>query len=327
MSTNSTKPDTVQEVDLFSVSKGIGNAFRNFNTFIFRCIRFSLRNIIWIVSLFILGAALGYWLDKSDRGLYNTEIIVAPNFGSADYLYGKIDQIESSIKDRDTAALKKMGIKTPKDLVDIKITPVIDVFKFVNDSGTEHNLRLIELMAQDGDFKRVVTESTASKNYPFHLITFKTRGRTNFEKTISPLLNYLNDNDFYKKIQQEYLKNVADKLRANDTMIAQIDDVLKGVSNATGNNQSVYINENTQLNDVIKTKDELVKEQGFHRIDMVKIDKIIKDNSVIPNIKDEDGLNGKMKIVLPLLFIFIFLCVVGFRSFYRSQAAKYKSTK
>jgi hypothetical protein len=327
MSTNSTKPDTIQEVDLFSVSKGIGNIFRDLNAFIFRCIRFVLRNIIWIAVLFILGAALGYWLDKTDRGVYSTQLIVAPNFGSTDYMYAKIEQIESTIKERDTASLTKIGIKNPKNLMEIKIVPIIDVFKFINNSGTEQNFRLIELMAQDGDFKKVVSENTTSKNYPYHLITFTTRGRTAYEKTITPLLNYLNDNDFYKKIQQEYLKNVADKLRANDTMIAQIDGVLKGVSAEAAKGQSVYINENTQLNDVIKTKDELIKEQGIHRVDLVGLDKIVKDNSVIPNIKDEDGLNGKMKLVLPLLFIFIFLCVVGFRAFYRSQTAKYKSTK
>jgi hypothetical protein len=324
MSTNSTRPDSAQEVDLFSVSKGIGNAFRSLGEFIFRSIRMLLRNIIWIVVLFIIGAGLGYWLDKNDRGVYTTQMIVAPNFGSTDYMYAKVDQIESKLKDKDTVFLNKIGIKNPDDLMKIEIGPIIDVYKFVNNSGTDFNYRMIELMAQDGDFKKVVTENTTSKNYPFHQISFVTRGRTSYEKTITPILNYLNDNTYYKKIQTEYLKNVAEKVRANDTMIAQIDNLLKNVGKG-GQSQSVYINENTQLNDVIKTKDELVKEQGIHRVDLVGLDKVIKDNSIIPNIKDEGGLNGKMKLVLPLLFIFLFLCVLGVKTFYKKQAAIFNS--
>ena len=326
MSTNTTKNDTVQEVDLFSVSKGIGNAVRGVNIFIYRCLRFALRNIIWIIAVMILGGVLGYLLDKKNKGVYNTQIIVAPNFGSTDYLYAKIDQIQSKIKDRDTVFLNKIGIKDAKDLNDIEIKPVIDVFKLVNNSGSEANYRLLELMAQDGDIKKIVAENTTSKNYPYHQITFKTSGKTSADKTITPLLNYLNDNDHFKKIQEQYLKNIEIRLKANDTLISQIDALLKQVSTKSGN-QSVYINENPQLNDVLKTKDELISEQGIQRIDLVGLDRVIKDNSVIPNIKDESGLNGKMKLVLPILFLFLFICVMAFVTFYRKQAVKFNTEK
>src|SRR5690606_14541969 len=112
---------------------------------------------------------------------------------------------------------------------------------------------------------------------------------------------------------------VQTKLRANDSMIVQIDRLLKGFSESGTGTQSVYISENTQLNDVLKTKDELVKEQGRHRMDLVGIDKIIKANSVIANTKDDSAVTGKMKLVLSLLFIGNFLCIYFFRAFYRKQ--------
>lgn len=324
MSTNSPKADIPQDVDLSAVSRSIGNAFRNLNTFFYRCIRFVMRNIILIGALFVIGAGLGYWLDSMDKGTYNTQIIVAPNFGSTDYLYAKIEQMESKLKEHDTVFLNKIGIKDPKDLKKIQISPVIDVFKFVGNSGSETNYRLLELMAQDGDIKKIVADNTTSKNYPYHMITFTTSGRTTYEKTITPLLVYLNDNNHFKKIQQAYLKNVDEKLKANDTMIAQIDGLLKEFANESGKSSSVYINENTQLNDVLKTKDELVKEQGIHRVDLIGLDKVIKDNSIIPNIKEE---KTGMMVILPFLFLFIFLCIFAFRAFYRSQKLKHNATK
>jgi hypothetical protein len=255
---------------------------------------------------------------------------VAPNFGSTDYLYSKIALIESRLKENDTVFLKAIGIQSPKDLVEIKIGPIIDIFKFVTNSGNDQNYRLIELMAQDGDIKKVSVDNTTSKNYPYHTISFVTRGKTTRAKTVDPLLKYLNDNAYFRQIQKEYLRNVDIKLKSNDIIIAQIDAVLNDVANASGDAQKgdkqVYINENSQLNDVIKTKDELVKEQGLQRLDLVGLDKIIKDNSVIINIKDADSLTGKMKVVLPALLIGLFLVIHFFRAFYRKQALKY-STK
>src|SRR6476660_1184832 len=329
MSTNATKNDVVQEVDLMSLSKGIGNAFRSLNDLIYRFIRFLLRNIIWIVALIVIGGGLGYWLDSKNRGSYKTQLIFDTNFGSTDYLYAKVEQLGGKIKERDTVFLSKVvGIKHPEDLQEIGISPVIDVFKFVSNAGNEANYRLIELMAQDGDIKKIVADNTTSKNYPYHMISFKTNGRTTAERTVTPLLNYLNDNDYYKKVQQEYLKNVDVKLRANDTMVKQIDRLLKEYANESGaTGQSVYINENTQLNDMIKTKDQMIRDQGVNRVELVGLDKVIKDNSIITNIKDESGLGGKMKLVLPLLFIFIFLCVAAIKTLYQNQAAKYNTAK
>lgn len=327
MSKDASKIDSNQDVDLLSVSKGIGNFFRNLNTFFYRSIRFILRNAVIMGVLLVVGAGLGYWLDKIDDGVYETQMIVSPNFGSTDYLYAKIDQIESKLKERDTAFLSKIGVKKPKNLTEIKIVPVVDVFRFVSNSGNETNYKLIELMAQDGDIKKIVTDKTTSKNYPLHMISFTTKGETTSEMTVTPLLNYFNDNEHYKKIQKEYLFNVQEKLRANDTMIGQIDGILDELGKGSaGNTPSVYINETSQVNDVIRTKDELVKEQGIHRVDLIGLDKIVKDNSIILNIKDNSGLNGKMKIFLPVFFIFIFLCIFAFRSFYRNQTLKNNPT-
>lgn len=326
MSKDSNRMDMQQEVDLTSISKSIGNMFGRLNSFFYRSIRFVLRNIVILGVLFVVGAGLGYWIDKLDKGTYKTQLIVSPNFGSTDYLYATIDQLESKLNANDTTFLSKLGIKNPKKVHEIKIEPIIDVFKFLSNSGTDQNYKLLELMAEDGDIKKIVTDPTTSKNYPYHIITITTQGPTTYDKTVTPILNYLNDNDYYRKIQAEYLKNVQIKIRTNDTIIAQIDGILKDLARGSSNKTpSVYINETSQVNDVIRTKDELVKEQGIHRVDLIGLDKIIKDNSVIANIKDDGGLSGKMKFVFPLFLIFIFLCIFAFRSFYRHQSTKHQS--
>ena len=43
------------------------------------------------------------------------------------------------------------------------------------------------------------------------------------------------------------------------------------------------------------------------------------------DIKNSSGLNNKMKLIVPILFIFIFILVGYFKSFYQKQMAKHNT--
>ena len=209
-------------------------------------------------------------------------------------------------------------------MTDIEILPITDVYKFIENNT--QNFELLRLFAEDGDLKKIVKENMTSKNYPFHQITFTTKGMTDRSATIDPILNFLNDSDYFRQMQKEYLHNIAIKMVENDSLIRQINGFLNGVSSSINGSQKsdklVYYNENTQMNDVIKTKDALIKEQGSLRLDLVNLEKIIKDSSVVSNVKNKDGVNGKMKFALPILFFFLF----GFSSFITKFYKQRKAT-
>ena len=57
-------------------------------------------------------------------------------------------------------------------------------------------------------------------------------------------------------------------------------------------------------------------------MDLVNFDEIIKKNTVDLNIKNNKGINGKMKLVLPFLLMFCFMGLSLFRNFYKKQSAK-----
>lgn len=316
-----------QEIDLSQISKKIGNFFENISTSIFRGFLFFKRNILWIGILFVLGAGLGVYLDKTSK-IYDSQIIVSPNFGAVDYLYAKVELINSKIEDNDTLFLKDIiGIKETRNLKVITIIPITDVYKFIDNKA--QNFELIKLMAEDGDIKKIVNESLTSKNYPYHIISFSTLNETSDEKTVQPILNYLNNSDYYRIIQKEYVNNIKIKMAENDSIISQINGLLNAFSNTSNGSQKsdklVYYNENSQLNEVIKTKDQLVNEQGSHRLELVNLDKIIKESSATLNVKSNKAVNGKMKLILPLLFIFLFVLGGYLKSYYKTQMAKLKS--
>lgn len=326
MSTKVPQDNSDQEIDIFQLSKSIGNFFDKINAKIFRLIQFFISNWVVILVVVLVGFSLGLLLDITQKR-YKQEIIVAPNFDSTDYLYAKIDLIYSKIKEDDTLFLKNtVGIQDPESLKSITIKPISDVYRLIE--NRPENFELIKLMADNGDIKKIIEDNLTSKNYRYHRISIVTNELADSKKVIDPFLNFLNKTEFYKKIQEVKIANVKEKIIKNEATISQIDGVLKEFSEYENNSQKssslVYYNENTQLNDVIKTKGDLVNEQGGHRLELIGYDKIIKDISTTINIENEGIFYGHKKIIFPIVFVFLYILIQFFKTFYRKQ--KFLST-
>jgi uncharacterized membrane protein len=325
MSTNVPQNREDQEIDLFLILKKIGNFPQWISTMLFKSIQFFIKNGIIILILLIVGFGLGYYLDKNQKE-YNHQIIVAPNFKSTDYLYSKIDLLASKISEKDVLFLKSIGINDPSQLTKISIEPIVDVYKLI--SNNEQNFELLELMAQNGDLKTIVKESTTSKNYSYHTIILSTNGVTRQSDFVDPILNYLNSSSYFQEIQKISVGNIQQKIKEKEATVLQIDGIVNAFSNRNGNAKNsdklIYYNENTQLNSIIKTKDSLVNVLGTLKIDLFNSRKVISDNAIILNIKNNKSINGKMKLVLPILFISLFIIFGFIFSFYKSQSLKAK---
>ncbi|UUC46286.1 hypothetical protein [Flavobacterium cerinum] len=312
-----------QEIDLSQVSKKIGNAFQSFLDWIFDGILFFKKNIIIISILFVIGAGLGFYVDKSEK-VYDNQIIVIPNFESVDYLYSKVELLNAKIKEGDYAFLTRLGVKNPKKIAKIEVEPIIDIYRFIDNS--EENFQMIKLMAEDGDMQKILEDPVTSKNYKFHTISFLTLGKTDRKQTLEPLMKFFNDSEYYKTVRKERMTNLYLKIKTNEETINQINGILNQFSANTSSQQKsdklVYYNENTQLNDVIKTKDQLVNELGYLNIQMHNFTDIIKESSAALNVRNTKSINGKMKLILPVLFVGLFLLFGMGRSFYKKQMIK-----
>jgi len=310
-----------QEIDLARLKAKISNSMDGMNRSLYRMLQFFVRNAIAIIICIILGVGLGLYLDKTQK-TYDNKIVVIPNFGSVDYLYNKIDLLEAKIKEKDTAFFRNIGIKNPKKLAEITIEPIVDIYSLVN--KTEPNLELVRLMSADSDMKKIVEDPVTSKNYTYHVINFTTDMRVSRKDLIDPLLKYLNESDYFSKLQVEYINNFKMKMQSNEQTIEQINGILNqlGDSGSAKSSNQVYINQNTQLNDVIKTKDELVRELGNLRVELISNSSIIRESGMLLNEKNTKAVNGKLKFVLPLLFIFLFIVGKLFFNFYKSQKLK-----
>lgn len=327
MSTN-TSSNQDQEIDLTQISKKIGAFFQGIKASIFKSIRFFIKNGVIISLLLLVGFGIGIYLDTKIK-TYDHQIIVTPNFESSDYLYAKIDLIESKIKQKDKVFFKSIGIDNPSNITFIEINPIIDIYSFVNTKAINDkaenspNFEMVKLLAEEGDINKVIKDKLTSKNYSRHTINIVTKDVISEENTITPLLKYLNQNDYFNKVRLTANNNIILKMKKNEEMIIQIDNLLNEFSSSMNGNQKsnklVYYNENTQINEMITSKNDFISELGYKRTELLNIDTFIKKISSVTNVQNTKNINGKLKFVLPLILIFGFILVRFFIRFYKKQ--------
>jgi hypothetical protein len=316
--TNYNKEIQDKEIDLSAIGRGFKRGLGSLGRGMYNLMRFLLKNAVILAILVVAGVAIGYFMDKK-KG-FTTEIIVAPNFNSADYVYAKVALLQSRIKMHDSVFLTSVGLKDTRKLLKIDIAPITDVYQFMNSNET--NYKVFELMAEDSNIDELLNNKTTSMNYRFHKITFVTLGKTSPEKTIEPLLAYLNDSEYFEAVQKEYLNNVSIKLRENDTLIRQIDDVLAQAKRASAISGNMIYNGDSQINDIIDSKDKLIHEQGNLRLSLKWLDKIVKDNTVTMNIAEYVPFFEKMKVLIPILLILLFAVIRGLVRLYQRYSIK-----
>jgi hypothetical protein len=318
MSTNSQE----QEIDLSQIGKSISKALQKAVNRCFDLLFFIQKKFLIVFVLLVIGGGLGFYLDKEPN--YTNDIVVIPNFGSNEYLYDKINLISLKLKEKDQTFFTKIGIKNIKDFISIDIQPINGIYNFINSESQKNNFELVKLMAEDGDLEKIIEDNTTSKNYYLHGINIKTAIAYNQKDLIDPIVNYLQQSDYFIKLQKIQQNNLEEKITANTSIINQIDQIVLSLSqNKTGS--SVSISENTGLSDLIQKKDNLILENQKLTANRLEFEKIIKDQDILLNQMNTSGANNKMKFILPLLFVLFYLLGYWFSKAYKQQKLRIKA--
>ena len=334
MSNKSEQNNIQEEIDLGTLFQKTNNFFSNIFFKFFKGILFFKQNIIKIIGLIILGIGIGVLMDFYNKS-YKSEIIVFPNNDCTDYLYSKLDLFNSKLEEEDAEFFKVIGINNHQSISKLKVEPIVDIYNFVNNSSvplvnaqTTQNFELVKLLSESSDINNVIKDKITSKNYQYHSIQIETKGQISEKNVIKPLLIWLNKDEYLSKVSEITKANILNKMDKNEQEIKQIDSLISQISNSISKNQRssnlVYNNENNQINGLFNLKNSLIDEIAAQKISLLKIDSFIKETSIIINIKNNKGINGKMKLIIPIFFIFSFSFIIILKAFYKSQLQKLK---
>lgn len=309
-----------QEIDLRQITQKIGKGFGNLGYFIFNCIQFFLKHGIALVLLVILGLGTGYYLTKV-QNRYNHKIIVLPNFNSTEYLYSKVKLLNVKIHEHDTVFLKSIGIKEPNKLRQIEIEAIIDPYAFIENN--EANMEMLKLIAEDGTMEKVLKEEMTSMKYRYHQILFTTRDAVTMDNMINPIMNFLNDSNYFNILQGKMIANLESKIAYNEQTLIQVNGILDNFSTGgknygTDSKLMYYNNENSQIDDILKTKNALISDLGYYKVELINNQRVIKDVSIIHNVQKETSI----PLLLPTLFVGLYIFIIFFFKFYKKQKAR-----
>ena len=275
--------------------------------------------VIIISILIIVGILLAFSLDSK---VYKHEISVIPNFGSNEYLYKKIEQVDTKLREKDILFFNELGIKSYEDILSIEIEAYPGVYDFIKTNSEEKtNFELLKLMAEDGNIDKILKDEMTSKNYYHHKITIETKGMFKKEELITPLLNYLNTNSYFENLQKISYNNLKEKIIFNDSLSKQIDKLIILMSSNSGSG-TISISEKNSIPELIEKKDKLIKENQQSFLAENIYDKIIKEESIIINIREYKTLLLNNKILLPLILILLYFVIYSFSIFYKKQLTR-----
>jgi len=311
------------ELDLGQIGAGIKKLLNSGLNSIFDLIFFIKKKIIIFVILLIFGIVLGFYFDR--KAIYIQDITVIPNFESNEYLYKKIEFLNSRIIEKDDQFFKSIGVVNYSKIAKIEIKAINGIFNFVNKQNSEQNFELIKLMVEDGKIDEIIKNEITSKNFYFHNIIFKTKGNIKQNEIIDPILKYLQKNSYYKKQKEIITKNFIEKIKFNDSLIHQIDGLIFKLTSNNLSVSNISISDENGISELINKKDELIKESQNIKVKLHEFEDIIKVENISLNNVDNIGTNNKMKLILPFLFMFIYLAFYSFILLYKKQLVRFNS--
>jgi len=228
-----------EEVDLGSLFKVIGKGFSN----LFKAIGQFFKAIFHYLILFLLflrnnvlklglaafiGGAFGLYLDLTKPKVYNSTMIVQPNFKSTKQLYNNISFYHEMVNQTDSVLLAKslnISVTEASKLKGFYIEPIknenekLELFdKFITevDTATVKNIDIKE-------FKKNFTKF----DYKYHTIKVRSEINDIFVK-ISPLIiNSVVNNSYFKNQKQINDENLLQNERLLKKSLTEVDTLRK----------------------------------------------------------------------------------------------------
>lgn len=306
MSNQNENTNHSEEIDLGYLFNKINQLFRSAVVVLFEVIAFFLKYKIIVGVIILIGIAYGFYKDANEKPILNNETIVIPNFESVDYLYGKVEALNQKIALKDTVFLKEILDTNHRKIRKVEIEPIVDIYNFI--SRSRAHIDIFRILFQNQEMSDFVEDMATSKYYKYHKLDYTIVGENSSELIISDLLEYINSNEHFIDYQEVVRLNTSLELAENAKMIAQIDSIFKSVSKFSTENkssQSLFINDNSQLNNLLTTKRQLLED----RMKLVMRDKdeteIVKLVSANYNLSpDVFVLSNKVKYPIVLVFLF-----------------------
>ena len=317
---NQPKPYTPSdEIDLSKLLQMLKKGLNLLFIFILRVFLYLKRNMVKLGILVLIGLLIGFLLNNFVRHKFKTDVIVKPNFESADYLYDVVNEIQSNLLSKDTLFFTSFGLNVNElGGLNIHIEPIEDT-ELDEEKRKEDNtyLRLLESY-QENDFVLNIVKSEIGKKIGLtHRITFTYENRLKQKGNLyaKEIVNYINTNPYYSDLKSITAANASLRIAKNKEQIEQIDNLVNMYTSKLAKDTNglekdgLYLFENEKDLDVtnlLDLKNRLIKQIEEKQLELTEQ----KDPISIINFGKSQMV--KSRILKNSAFLFPIILVGGF---------------
>lgn len=282
-----------QETDLFILFNKLIGLIDQTGFLFYRFLRFLNKNRLIIVGLFVAGVVLGFFGDKLRGKAYKNELIITANFGSTNYLYNRIQAMEFE----------------EGPITNITIVPAIDLYAFIKER--QHNLDFAKYMSDNSiKFEKYQPNQNIENFHRYHLLTIYSKEKDENGSVINKFFDLFKKEEYFLQRQKLEKVTLNNQIIEYEQSIENINQILSRLGEKEIEESEMSVTTYSDFYQLVNSKKLLIEDLERLKINQLEQPEIIYDISRITNIHAK---KIKLIIVLPILFIILFIAWVGFK--------------
>ncbi len=310
------------------IGRGFNRLFRVF----LRLFLYLKRNIIWLAGLIVIGVAAGLLLRTIVVEKQQLDVIVTPQLNNVEYLHDVVAQIQADLNARDTTLLRRMGLDLDQpDKIQIELVPIRDA-KTPANSNRMAFLDVLKEFEESDAIDDIVRSELQNQTTSDHRLSFYFKDPVSGEAFARKTIEYINNNEFYKELNAIYLENAENRIRRNDSLITQIDVLIRNYTDRLAREQSgssgqlmLEDEESLDVPSLFELKNELIRASEEKKLELVRRKTPIRVVNFGKPHKINKSLFGKRIVLIPSLLLLAFFLVSIIR-YLNAQAERLKQS-
>jgi len=302
------------EVELGNFTNRVSGFFDSMLASFFKFIQLLYRNKWYTLTLVVVGIALGLFQIFTAKPKFKSEVIVAANYNSNEYLYTKVKNFSAM----------KAAAATPIDSIfltpikSIEVEPVYNAFDFLLSSY--QRMEAFRILTERGiDLEKYLKSKVAEKSYRYHKLTIVTEILPDSTgRVIDHYLGLMNDTDYFKNRMQFEKVNLKEKRDQLQRSVDQLNGMFESFGKETSGS-TVTSNDYSDMDKLFMSKEYLLDQINFIDAELLEGDKVIFD--VFRSVNKPVNFPVPPFIYLPLLFIILYGIFLTLKNKYKRFTA------
>ncbi|MFN2260575.1 MAG: hypothetical protein ABR595_00725 [Psychroflexus sp.] len=309
------------EIELGEVLRKIKSLVKSVLIEIIKIFRFLYKHKFILVALFIIGYVGGYFLNESKEKKYVNEVLVKPNYKSAEYLYSKVEAIDNKLSSNDSIYLKSIFGDNYKQVSSIEVEPVLDIYDLVSQSD-EHKETFQMLFKEQGNIE-FLEEPVNVRNYPVHKLRVIVKGKENHQVLTEQFLKFVSQNPFYERQKEFIITDLQNQLKENAFMRQQVDSIVAKSQSENSPNittSEISFSGSQSLHELLVQKKRLLINDAEIKETLTTEDEVI--NIIDASFKISDKEYNRSYKLLAVVLVLLY-CLIFFFRYLSKQALRF----